>query len=70
MEIKQYLIEPLILVSPQAGNILCLYLAAFDIAVSAALFKECEDAKLRPMFFVSKSLTDAETDIATSNKLP
>ena len=59
--IKQYLTEPPILVSPKTGDTLYLYLAASDIAVSAALFKECGDAKLRPMFFVSKSLTDAET---------
>ena len=59
--IKQYLTEPPILVSPGHGDTLYLYLAASEIAVSAALFKECEDAKLRPAFFVSKSLTDAET---------
>ena len=63
--IKQYLIEPLILVSPETGDTVYLYLAASDIAASAALFKECGDAKLRLVFFVSKSLTD----IATSNKL-
>ena len=61
MEIKQYLTEPPILMSPEAGDTLYLYLAASDIAVSAALFKECGDAKMRPVFFVSKSLTDAET---------
>ena len=59
--IKRYLTEPPILVSLEAGDTLYLYLAASDIAVSAALFKECGDAKLRPVFFVSKSLTDAET---------
>ena len=59
--IKQYLTEPPILVSPEASETLYLYLAASDIAVSAALFKECGDTKLRPVFFVSKSLTDAET---------
>ena len=59
--IKQYLAEPPILVSPEAGDTLYFYLAASDIAVSAALFQECGDAKLRPVFFVSKSLTDAET---------
>ena len=47
--------------SPEAGDILYLYLAASDIAVSAALFKECGVAKLRPVFFVSKSLTEAKT---------
>ena len=61
MAIKQYLTEPPILVSPEAGDTLYLYLAASNIAVSADLFKECGDAKLRPVFFVSKSLTDAET---------
>ena len=59
--IKQYLIEPPILASPGAGDMLYLYLAASDMAVSAALFKKSENAKLRPVFFVSKSLTDAET---------
>ena len=59
--IKQYLTEPLILVSPEAGDTLYPYLAASDIAVSATLFKECGEAKFRPVFFISKSLTDAET---------
>ena len=59
--IKQYLTEPLILASPKVGDTLYLYLAASDIAVSVALFKECGDAKLRPVFFVRKSLIDAET---------
>ena len=47
--------------SLETDDTLYLYLAASDIVVSAALFKECGDAKLRPVFFVSKSLTDAET---------
>ena len=59
--IKQYLTEAPILVSPEAGDTLYLYLAASDIAVSAALFKECGEAKLRPVFFISKSITDAKT---------
>ena len=59
--IKQYLTKPPILVSPETSDTLYLYLVASDIAVSAALFKEYGDAKLRPVFFVSKSLTDAET---------
>ena len=59
--IKQYLTEPPVLVSPGHGDTLYLYLAASKIVVSAALFKECEYAKLQPIFFISKSLTDAET---------
>ena len=51
--IKQYLTEPPILASPEAGDTLYLYLAASNIVVSAALFKECGDVKLRPVFFVS-----------------
>ena len=61
MAIKQYLTEPPILENPEAGDTLYLYLAASDVAVSAALFKECGDAKLRPVFFISNSLTNAET---------
>ena len=59
--IKQYLTEPPIPVSPGHGDTLYLYLATSEIVVSAALFKECEDAKLRPVFFIIKSLNDAET---------
>ena len=59
--IKKYLTEPPILVSLEAGDTLYLYLAASDIAVSTALFKECGDAKLRQVFFVIKSLIDTET---------
>ena len=59
--IKQYLTEPPILVSPEAGDTLYLFLSASDVAVSSALFKECGDARLRPVFFVSKSLIDTET---------
>ena len=61
VEIKQYLKEPPILVSSEADDTLYLYLTAYDIVVSTALFKECGDVKLRPVFFVSKSLADAET---------
>ena len=61
MAIKQYLTKPPIRVSPEAGDTLYLYLAASNIAVSIDLFKEYGDAKLKPVFFVSKSLTDTET---------
>ena len=61
IEIKQYLIEPQILVSPEADDTLYLFLAASAIAVSAALFKECGDANLRLVLIVSKYLTDVET---------
>ena len=61
MAIKQYLAEPPVLASPEADEILFVYLAALDDAVSAALFKENADGRQKPMFFVSKSLADTET---------
>ena len=47
--IKQYLTEPPNLVILEAGDTLYLYLASSDVAVSDALFKECGDARLRPV---------------------
>ena len=45
IQIKQYLAEPSILVSPDNGATLFIYLAVSETAVSAALFKENEDGK-------------------------
>ena len=61
MEIKQYLTEPPVLASPEAGDMLYLYLIVSDVLVSATLFKEDENRKQRPVFFVSKFLSDVET---------
>ena len=49
-----------ILVSPEARDTLYIYLAVSEISMSAALFKEDENWKQRPIFFVSKSLSEAE----------
>ena len=59
--IKHYLAEPPVLASLEAGETLFIYLAVSDVAVSAALFKDCEDRSQRSVFFVSKSLADVET---------
>ena len=61
MEIKQYLMEPLVLANPEAGETLFIYLAISDVSVSAALFKENADRRQRPVFFISKPLSDTET---------
>ena len=61
MEIKQYLIEPPVLASLEASDTLYLYLAISDVLVSVALFKEDDNRKQRLVFFVSKSLSEAET---------
>ena len=60
-KIKHYLTEPLVLASSEAGDILYLYLVVSEISVNATLFKEDENWKQRPIFFLSKSLSKAET---------
>ena len=59
--IKQYLVEPPIVASPEADETLFMYLVVSDVSVSTAMFKEDENKKQRPVFFINKSLTDAET---------
>ena len=59
--INQYLAEPPFLASPEPNETLFVYLAISDVSVGAALFKEDENRKQRPLFFVNKSLADTET---------
>ena len=56
MVIKQYLTEPPIMANPEASDMLYLYLAISDVSVSADLYKEYENRKQRPVFFVRKAL--------------
>ena len=60
-QIKKELAQPPILASPDTGETLFVYLAVSEVAVSAALFKENNDRRQKPVFFVSKSLADTET---------
>ena len=60
MVIKQYLIEQPILASPEASDMLYLYLVVSEVSVSAVLFTEDENRKQRPIFFIRKSLSEAE----------
>ena len=61
MAIRQYLIEPPVLASPEASDTLYLYLVVLDVSLSATLFKEDENRKQRPIFFISKFLSEAKT---------
>ena len=61
MAIKQYFTEPSILASLEADDTLYLYLAISKASISAVLFKEDKNQKQRLIFFVSKSLFEAET---------
>ena len=57
--LKRYLTEPPILASPETGDTLYLYIVVSNVSVSAALFKEDEHRKQRPIFFIRKSLSKA-----------
>ena len=59
--IKQYLTKLPILASLEAGDMLYLYLVVLEALISVALFKEDENRKQRLIFFVRKSLSEAET---------
>ena len=59
--IKQYLTEPPILASSETGETLYLYIVVYDVSVSATLFKEDEHEQQKPIFFISKSLSEAKT---------
>ena len=52
---------PLTLTQPVEGEELYLYLATSAMIVSTTLIRADEDSKHRPVYFVSKMLTDAET---------
>ena len=47
--------------SSEAGDTLYLYLAVSKASISASLFKEDENKKQRPIFFVSKFRSEVET---------
>ena len=59
--IKQYIVEPPVLASPEIDETLFVYLAVSDVSVSVALFKKDENRKQSLIFFVSKSLDNSET---------
>ena len=61
MKIKQYLTKPSIMASLETRETFYLYIVVFDVSVSASLFIEDEHRKQRPIFFISKSLSNAET---------
>ena len=59
-DLKQYLSNPPILSRPDKEEVLYAYLAVTDYAVSLVLVKN-EDEIQRPIYYVSKSLQEAET---------
>ncbi|XP_072056333.1 uncharacterized protein [Arachis hypogaea] len=67
-ELKQFLSKPPVLHKPKVGETLYLYLSITDIAVSAVLVAE-NDKVQQPVYFVSKSLQNAELRYPKLEKL-
>ena len=67
-ELKAYISEPPVLSKPVTGETLFLYVATSEHAVSGALIRE-ESREQRPIYYVSKSLVDAETRYPVMEKL-
>ena len=67
-DLKTYLATPYLLSKPLDGETLLLYLAVSEHAVSAVLVRE-EGRKQYPIYYISKSLLDAETHYSHLEKL-
>ena len=59
-QLKEYLARPPIMSSPDADEVLFAYIAVASHAVSLVLIRE-DNGTQRPVYYVSKSLQEAET---------
>ena len=66
--LKEYMMSPPLLSKPYDNEILQLYLAVSQNAVNVVLVRE-EDKHQYPIYYVSKSLLDAETRYTSMEKL-
>jgi hypothetical protein len=67
-KIKEYLVSPLVLRAPKAGNPFKMYITAQELVIGAVLLQE-EDGKESPVAYVSRRLLDAETRCVSMEKL-
>ncbi|KAK0580108.1 hypothetical protein LWI29_036450 [Acer saccharum] len=67
-ELKNYLKSPPLLSKPKDNETLFIYLAVSDTAVSAVLVRE-EGSSQHPVYYVSKTLLNAETKYSRLEKL-
>ena len=67
-KLKEYLGKAPILSKPQQGEALIVYLAATESAVSATLIRSDEGTQ-KPVYYVNKALTDAETRYPESDRV-
>ncbi|CAL2271067.1 unnamed protein product [Prunus armeniaca] len=67
-QLKKYLASPLTLTIPKQGEPLYLYMAVTEIAVNVVLLRK-ENSLQQPIFYVSKSLIEAEKRYPLAEKL-
>ncbi|XP_057791071.1 uncharacterized protein LOC131008197 [Salvia miltiorrhiza] len=67
-QLKQYLTNPPLLAKPKDHEVLFVYLAVSETAVNAVLVRE-DEGKQSPIYYMSKSLLDAETRYSQLEKL-
>ena len=65
---KAYLASPPVLVNPQEGEVLTLYLAVLDFSVCVILVKDKKRVQ-QPVYFYSKALNGAEERYPKMEKL-
>ncbi|XP_048615560.1 uncharacterized protein LOC106420647 [Brassica napus] len=67
-QLKQYLTTPPVLAKPDVGDVLSLYIAVSQAAVSSVLIKEeCDEQK--PIFYTSRRMTGPESRYPTLEKM-
>jgi len=67
-EIKNYLVNPPVLIPPQQGKPFRLYLSTDGMVIGSALIQEFEGKK-RVIYYLSRRLVDAETRHSAIEKL-
>jgi len=67
-EIKNYLVNPPVLIPPQQGKPFRLYLSADGMVIGSALIQEFE-GKERVIYYLSRRMVDAETRYSAIQKL-
>ncbi|XP_013632894.1 PREDICTED: uncharacterized protein LOC106338470 [Brassica oleracea var. oleracea] len=67
-QLKQYLTTPPVLAKPDVGDVLSLYVAVSQAAVSSVLLKE-DRGEQKPIFYTSRRMTGPETRYPTLEKM-
>ncbi|WZZ58396.1 hypothetical protein YC2023_058503 [Brassica napus] len=67
-QLKQYLTTPPVLAKPDVGDVISLYVAVSQAAVSSVLIKE-DRGEQKPIFYTSRRMTGPETRYPTLEKM-